>query len=58
MATTARTRVHRLRVPNVSEIDIDQATRAMFNYDLEGCAPMLFGQTVQRAEYQAALPAR
>jgi predicted amidohydrolase len=39
----------------VAEIDIDLATRAMFNYDLEGCAPLLFGQTVQREEYQAAL---
>jgi predicted amidohydrolase len=40
----------------ISDIDITQATRAMFNYDLEGCAPLLFGGTVQRAEYQAALP--
>lgn len=39
----------------VTDIDIAQATRAMFNYDLEGCAPLLFGQTVQRAEYQGAL---
>lgn len=38
-----------------AEIDIDLATRAMFNYDLEGCAPMLFGETVQRDEYQKAL---
>jgi hypothetical protein len=27
----------------------------MFNYDLDGTAPLLFGDTVQRAEYQAAL---
>ena len=40
----------------VAEIDIDQATRAMFNYDLEGCAPLLFGQTVQREEFKQALP--
>ena len=40
----------------VADIDIDQATRAMFNYDLEGCAPLLFGQTVQREEYKQALP--
>ncbi len=39
----------------VAEIDIDLATRAMFNYDLEGCAPLLFGQTVQREEYQEAM---
>jgi predicted amidohydrolase len=38
-----------------AEIDVDQATRAMFNYDLEGCAPLLFGQTVQREEYQRGL---
>ncbi len=40
----------------VSQLDIDQATRAMFEYDLEGCAPLLFRQTVQRSEYRAALP--
>ncbi|MBI1915438.1 MAG: carbon-nitrogen hydrolase family protein [Planctomycetes bacterium] len=39
----------------VAEIDIDQATRAMFNYDLEGCAPLLFRQTVAREEYQQVL---
>lgn len=39
----------------VADIDIDLATRAMFNYDLEACAPLLFGQTVQREEYQEAL---
>jgi hypothetical protein len=42
----------------VSAIDIDRATRAMFRYDLEDCAPLLFGQTVQRGEFQSALPAR
>jgi predicted amidohydrolase len=40
----------------VAEIDVDQATRAMFRYDLEGCAPLLFGKTVERSEYQQALP--
>ena len=40
----------------VAEIDLDQATRARFNYDLEGCAPLLFAQTVAREEYQQALP--
>jgi hypothetical protein len=39
----------------VADIDIDQATRAMFNYDLEGCAPLLFGQTVKREEFRQAL---
>jgi ribosomal-protein-alanine N-acetyltransferase len=42
----------------IREIDVDQATRAMFLYDLEGCAPLLFGQTVPRTEYQTVLPAR
>jgi len=40
----------------VSEIDVDQATRAMFNYDLEACAPILFGDTVARDEFAAILP--
>jgi predicted amidohydrolase len=39
----------------VADIDIDLATRAMFNYDLEGCAPLLFGETVRREEFQSAL---
>jgi len=39
----------------VADIDIELATRAMFTYDLEGCAPLLFGQTVGREEYQEAL---
>lgn len=39
----------------VADIDIDRATRAMFNYDLAGCAPMLFGETVKREEFQSAL---
>lgn len=40
----------------VAEIDIDRATRAMFNYDLEACAELLFADTVKREEYAAALP--
>ena len=40
----------------VADIDIDRATRAMFNYDLEACAEMLFADTVARDEYAAALP--
>ncbi|MBW3541904.1 MAG: carbon-nitrogen hydrolase family protein [Planctomycetes bacterium] len=39
----------------VADLDIDLATRAMFHFDLEGCAPLLFGDTVDRAEYAAAL---
>lgn len=39
-----------------AEIDVDRATQAMFKYDLEGCAPLLFGETVQRKEFAAALP--
>jgi predicted amidohydrolase len=42
----------------VSDIDLDQATRAMFRYDLEDCAPILFGQTVQKQEFQSALAGR
>jgi predicted amidohydrolase len=42
----------------VAEIDIARATRAMFNYDLEGCAPLLFGETVRREEYQEVLAKR
>jgi ribosomal-protein-alanine N-acetyltransferase len=38
----------------VSEIDIDRATRAMFNFDADGCAEMLFGNTVTRGEYAPA----
>lgn len=41
-----------------AEIDVDRATRAMFLYDLEGCAEMLFADTVQRDEFASALPAR
>ena len=38
----------------VATIDIDRATRAMFNFDLDGCAPMLFADTVQPHEYASA----
>jgi predicted amidohydrolase len=41
----------------VADIDIDRATRAMFRYDLEGCAELLFAGTVRRDEYASALPA-
>ncbi len=36
----------------VADIDIDKATRAMFNFDRDGCAPILFGDTVQPEEYR------
>lgn len=40
----------------VADIDIDRATRAMFEFDLEGCARMLFAETVQPGEYASAGP--
>ncbi|MBV7337589.1 carbon-nitrogen hydrolase family protein [Chloroflexi bacterium TSY] len=40
----------------VADIDLDLATRAMFNYDLEGSAPLLFADTVAPSEYVDALP--
>ena len=42
----------------VADIDVDLATRAMFNFDLEGCAPLLFGDTVRPDEFADALPKR
>ena len=39
----------------VADIDIDLATRAMFNFDLEGTAPILFADTVQKEEFSEAL---
>ena len=35
----------------VADIDIDQATQAMFKFDTDGCARVLFADTVQRREY-------
>ncbi|MCH7788694.1 MAG: hypothetical protein IH940_04560 [Acidobacteria bacterium] len=43
---------------DVADIDIDKATRAMFEYDLEGTAEILFADTVERREYENALPQR
>ena len=40
----------------VADIDIDRATRAMFKYDLEACAELLFAGTVRREEFTSALP--
>jgi ribosomal-protein-alanine N-acetyltransferase len=42
----------------VADVDIDRATRAMFLYDLDGCAELLFADTVRREEYASALPGR
>lgn len=38
----------------VADLDIDLATRAMFNFDVDGCAQVLFADTVKREEYAAA----
>ena len=40
----------------VTEIDIDRATRAMFRYDLEDSAEILFADTVKRKELASVLP--
>ena len=40
----------------VSDIDLDLATHAMFNFDLEKAGPVLFGDTVCRDEYAPILP--
>lgn len=42
----------------VAEIDIDRATQAMYKFDMDGCADVLFGDTVQRDEYASILPTR
>mgnify|MGYP002631115157 CR=1 FL=1 len=39
----------------VSAIDVTQATRAMFQYDLANCAGPLFGDTVNPTEFAEAL---
>jgi predicted amidohydrolase len=38
----------------VADIDVDRATRAMFAFDLDGAAEVLFGETVKPDEYAAA----
>ena len=40
----------------VSDIDVDRATRAMCNFDMDGCAQMLFADTVKPEEYASAVP--
>jgi predicted amidohydrolase len=39
----------------VADLDIARATQAMFRYDLEGCAELLFADTVKPEEYAPAL---
>jgi predicted amidohydrolase len=45
-----------LRQPQllVADIEVERATRAMFNYDLDGCAEVLFADTVKAEEYDSA----
>ena len=38
----------------VADVDLDLATRAVFNYDMGGCATMLFADTVLPEEYADA----
>ena len=35
----------------VANLDVDRATRAMYRFDLDGCAEVLFAGTVRREEY-------
>lgn len=39
----------------LADLEVTRATRAMFLYDLEGCAAPLFADTVQPNEYASAL---
>ncbi|MGE3407108.1 MAG: carbon-nitrogen hydrolase family protein [Pirellulales bacterium] len=38
----------------VADLDISRATQAMYKFDTDGCAEMLFANTVQRHEYADA----
>jgi hypothetical protein len=38
----------------VADIDVDRATRAMFEFERTGCAEVLFADTVKPAEYATA----
>lgn len=38
----------------VADLDIELATQAMFKFDLDGCAQVLFADTVRAEEYAAA----
>jgi len=42
----------------VSDIDMSLATQAMFRFDVEDCADVLFKDTVQRQEFASILPDR
>ena len=39
----------------ISDIDVDRATRAMFKFDMAGCADVLFSDTVRPDEYASVL---
>lgn len=39
----------------VGDLDIDLATRAMFNFQTDGCAKVLFAETVSREEYAGSM---
>ena len=40
----------------VADIDVERATRAMYRYDMEDSAEMLFGDEIERSEYEGVLP--
>ena len=40
----------------VTDIDMDRATRAMFEYNMGATAEVLFGDTVRLEEYASVLP--
>ena len=40
----------------VTDIDLSLATQAMFHFDLEDCADVLFADTVHRNEFEKVLP--
>ena len=39
----------------VTDLDMTQATQAMFHYNLDDCAEVLFAKTVERKEYESVL---
>ncbi|MCE9605390.1 MAG: carbon-nitrogen hydrolase family protein [Planctomycetia bacterium] len=41
----------------VADLEIDLATQAMFKFDTDGCAQVLFSDTVRQEEYAPAKPA-
>ena len=38
----------------VTEIEIDRATRAMFKFEVDGCAEVLFADTIKPEEYRSS----